>query len=243
MKYLLVHGLGLAGNIWSRFVPFLNGESILVDLPGHGASSLTDYSWKGIWGGVMAAHPQESWSNTVVVLHSFSACLLPEIVVSGVKPAKVIVLEGIMHSSDAVWTNEIVALGDLDFESWLERFRSVSRMALKSQLVSKSSKFEIDFWSNSFRVVKGSALRIMACNMKKRLISSDITEVMGALNFPLLYIRGGRGRLSEAGHAFLLENRVPVVDISACGHFPMIDSPLFLSKYINTNAIGLNVAV
>src|SRR5574343_1466279 len=117
MRYLLVHGLGLAGNIWCRLVPFLNGESISVDLPGHGDSNIADYSWQGIWAGVMAGHHKGSWSETTVVLHSFSACLLPEIIASGVKPAKLIILEGIMHSSDAVWTNGIVALNDIDFEN------------------------------------------------------------------------------------------------------------------------------
>ena len=69
--------------------------------------------------------------------HSFSGALLPEIHDSSVMPAKVILLEAILHPADAIWTTELDLLNTAQFEQWLPRFRSVASMTLKSQLVAR----------------------------------------------------------------------------------------------------------
>ena len=93
MSFLLVHGLGLSSNIWSSIIPLLDEEVITVDLPGHGESAATDFSWSGLWETIANALAGREWSETTLVLHSFSACLLPEIISSGVRPEKIILID------------------------------------------------------------------------------------------------------------------------------------------------------
>ena len=232
MSFLLVHGLGLSSSIWSLLIPFLDGEVISVDLPGHGSSVLTDYSWFGILRSILNANMERDWSQTILVLHSFSASLLPELVKEGVRPSKVIIIEGILSQHDAHWTDTVSSLDDIHFDNWLLRFRSVAEMALKSQLVTRQNKANIQIWSNSFRVVNGDALRLMARNLKERLISNEIEVTLGIVEFPLIYIRGEKSRLSEIGRILLHEQGVAFIDISDCGHFPMIDNPIDLAALI-----------
>ena len=211
-------------------IPLLDGEVITVDLPGHGSSTSNDYSWAGIWATIMNCMERRSWWDTVLVLHSFTASLLPEIVSSGVRPKKIVLVEGIIHSDDAILANNLSAM-DLDFfNQWFVRFRSVSRMALKSQLISKHSDNKIDEWSNSFKVVRGMALRIMAINLKKRLDTDGITNAFTSSSIPIVYIRGEFSRLSLTGKYFLQQNNVEIRVISKSAHFPMIDNPGKLSE-------------
>ena len=37
MPFVLVHGGGMNGSCWNRLVPLLDGEVVVVDLPGRGA--------------------------------------------------------------------------------------------------------------------------------------------------------------------------------------------------------------
>jgi pimeloyl-ACP methyl ester carboxylesterase len=238
MSFLLVHGLGLSSSIWSNLVPLLNGEVISVDLPGHGNSSSTDYSWFGILCSILNAHMERDWSQTILVLHSFSASLLPELVKEGVRPCKVIIIEGILSQHDALWTDAVSSLDYAHFDNWLLRFRSVAEMTLKSQLVTRQNKADIQIWSNSFRVVNGDALRLMARNLKERLISNEIEMTLKIVDFPLMYIRGQKSRLSEIGRILLHEHSVPILDISDCGHFPMIDNPIALATLIGNCSQG-----
>lgn len=232
MTFLLVHGLGLSTNIWSRLIPFLDGEVIAVDLPGHGDSDSTDFSWNGLWMTIVDAVRSREWSETTLVMHSFSACLLPEIISAGVRPAKIILVEGILHPADALWSNELTFLDDTQFDSWLIRFRSVSEMALRSQLISRHNRKDIQLWSDAFKKVNGEALRVMATNLRNRLGSYDILNTTESLRSLILYLRGGRSRLSLSGRTFLESNSILVREIPDSGHFPMIDNPLALSDYL-----------
>jgi len=222
-RYLLVHGLGLSADIWSHLSPLLDGEVIAKDLPGHGASRSQAYDWIDLWAEISSPVLQEQWGQTVLVLHSFTAALIPEIVFSGIRPAHVVLLEGILHSKDAHWSNDIALMNDDEFQRWLNRFRSVSEMALKSQLVSKQTKNDIGIWSEAFKKVQGNALKEMASNLKNRLSSDALSIAFAKSDFPITYIKGEKSRVSlprdllrlAGGHHQAFED---------CGHFPMIDS-------------------
>lgn len=232
MTYVLVHGLGLSANIWSLLTPFLDGEIIVVDLPGHGNSTSKDFSWRGLWQSVMDASGLVEWSETIIVLHSFSACLIPEICAESIRPRNIVFIEGVLQNGDAVWSSNITHLNEDDFQNWLLRFRSVAEMTLKSQLVTKQSKDRLIEWSNAFKCVDGNALRNIVINLKKRLSSDLIVKSICNCPFPLLYIKGDNSRLN-IDKSFFSDNRsMSFLSIIGSGHFPMIDNPSQLAKLI-----------
>ena len=233
MSFLLVHGLGLSSNIWSSIIPLLDEEVITVDLPGHGESAATDFSWSGLWETIANALAGREWSETTLVLHSFSACLLPEIISSGVRPEKIILIEGILHLTDALWSNEITFFDDAQFNSWLIRFRSVSEIALRAQLFSWQHKKDIQLWSDAFKQVNSEALRVIAKNIRNRLGSDVILNALKSLSGLIVYLRGGRSRLSLVGRAFLESNSIVIKEIAGTGHFAMIDNPIALSHFLS----------
>lgn len=222
-RYLLVHGLGLSADIWNHLSPLLDGEVIAKDLPGHGVSRLQAYDWSDLWGEISSPVLRDQWAETVLVLHSFTAALIPEIVSSGIRPAHVVLLEGILQSKDVYWSNDIALMNDDEYQSWLNRFRSVSEMALKSQLVSKQTKKDIAIWSEAFKKVQGNALKEMASNLKNRLSGDALSVAFAKSDFSVTYIKGGKSRVSlpydllrlVKGHSYTFKD---------CGHFPMIDS-------------------
>ena len=214
----------------------LEGEVFAIDLPGHGGSVVTTDEWDGIWTTIFRQLSHEQWNETTLVLHSFSAALLPEIVACSVKPKEVILLEGILYPDDAVWTSELNLIDEARFSNWLARFRSVATMTLKSQLVNKHSAKDIEGWSTGFISVRGDALRIMAYNLLRRLKSQEISNALGTVSFPLTFIRGKRSRLSEVGRSFITTHSVDVIEIAGSGHFPMIDNPIGLKELITKAA-------
>ena len=149
---------------------------------------------------------------------------------------KVIFLEGILHPDDLVWTEDLPNMTSDIFQQWLIRFRSVSEMALRSQLVKKHSKKEIYNWSQGFRNTHGDAIRIMASNLVNRLHSDEIEKSLNRASFPMIYLRGDRSRLSLIGKYFIENWGVPVYEVPESGHFPMLDNPLALKKYLNSDA-------
>ena len=232
MQYLLVHGLGISSNIWDVLVPLLDGDVIAKDLPGHGHSQCRRYDWDGLWSDISESVAADEWKKTIVVLHSFSAALLPEIINNGVRPAHVIFLEGILHYQDMYWSNDISLMSEEEYEIWIEGVRSVSYMALKSQLVARPRKAEILRWSRSFREVNGTALRAIAINLRERLLKDELRRSFGKINFTIKYVKGGKSKVIVAD--FLKE--VGVKDcwvIPNAGHFPMIDDPILLSDKLN----------
>lgn len=231
MPYLLVHGLGLSSSLWSRLTPLLGGEAIAVDLPGHGESEATDFSWGGLWKNIAVSLVGREWSETTLVLHSFSACLLPEIISAGVRPKKIILVEGILHPADALWSNDLTLLDDAQYYNWLIRFRSVSEIALRSQLFSSQQKRDIQIWSGAFKQVNGEALRTIARNLRIRLRSVELGHSIKLLANSIIYIRGERSRLSTVGLTFLEGNSIIIKEIPMAGHFPMIDNPHALSRF------------
>jgi pimeloyl-ACP methyl ester carboxylesterase len=170
--------------------------------------------------------------DTTLVLHSFTASLLPEIVSSGVRPKKIVLLEGILHSDDAIMAKSIVSMDNEIFQHWLKRFRSVSKMTLKSQLISKNHTNDLEEWSDSFKLVKGDALRVMASSLRQRLESDNIAKALTLLTIPQIYIRGENSRLSSACDKFLREKNMNIREIPKSAHFPMIDNPRDLAQLI-----------
>lgn len=77
MHYLLVHGPGMSSNKWDGLAPLLDGAVIAKDLPGHGNSQCRRYDWDGLWYDISGAVKAYEWEKTIVVLHAFSAALLP----------------------------------------------------------------------------------------------------------------------------------------------------------------------
>ena len=227
-----MHGLGVSSNIWDGFAPLLDGKVITKDLPGHGNSQIRRYDWDGLWLDISDSIAPDEWEKTIVVLHSFAAALLPEIVETDVRPAYVIFLEGILHYQDIYWSNDIALKSEEEYEIWLKRFRSVSYMALKSQLVAKSSRSEILKWSSSFREVNGIALRSIAMSLRERLLKDELRHSFGKIKFTVKYVKGEKSKVIAAD--FLKE--VGVEDywiMPNAGHFPMIDAPILLSSKLN----------
>lgn len=221
-RYLLVHGLGLSADIWSLLSPHLNGQVIASDLPGHGASRSQAYDWNELWGEISSPIRCDQWADTVLVLHSFTAALIPNIVSSGIRPAHVVLLEGILTSNDAHWSAKVAVMNDHEYRIWLSRFRQVSVMTLKSQLVLKQAKKDIISWSDSFKKVHGNALKIMASNLKDRLAGNELAIAFAGADFPITYIKGRKSRVSLPQNLLRLANSSHEI-VDDCGHFPMID--------------------
>ncbi len=230
MIFVLVHGLGLSKEIWSELSPLLKGEVVSVDLPGHGNSMSQDFSWDGIWRVINEAVGKRDWSDVSLVLHSFSACVIPEILSANVRPAKIILMEGILHIRDLSWSNKIGDLNQFEYSDWLVRFRSVAEITLRSQLILRRSSSEIRRWSYGFEVVNGDALRAMALHLKNRLSSENMYDAIKKINSPTLYLRGGQNKLGLAS-IDLLHNKesMCIIDVPNSRHFPMIDNPIACS--------------
>jgi len=233
MQYVFVHGLGLSGSIWSRIIPLLDGEIITVNLPGHADSNSTNYGWDAIYEVILEHIEYSQWSQTTLILHSFSAAVIPEIVFDGVTPFRVFMIEGILHSSDSTWTTELAQMDDLHFNRWLPRFRAVAEITLRSQLIVKCGQTDINEWANGLRTVNGHALRTMASNLKIRLDSEIIAQTIRSARFSIRYIRGGRSRLSSSGRVFIEQLPIVLDEIDQSGHFPMIDNPVQLKNLLS----------
>ena len=232
MSFLLVHGLGLSSQIWSALTPLLPGDVHAVDLLGHGGRADGDYDWSSVWADISHAVNPASWPETTLVLHSFTAALMPEVIQSGITPRKVILVEGILFAEDGSWTERISQLSDPEFDRWLEGFRAVSEMALKAQLVSRPDPKEITIWSEGFRIVSRTALRKFSINLCKRIGESNHNRAIEAAPFPVRYFLGERTRLMNAKRQLLSQKAISVEQISRSGHFPMIDNPSELARLL-----------
>lgn len=230
MTLLLVHGLGVNSNIWNPLISVLEGNVIVVDLPGHGCSQDKLFGWKQMWKKIVDGLGSEKSTNCTLVLHSFSAALMPEIIKSGFRFKKIILLEGILHSDDLGWSKGVHEIKEEDFSQWLSRFRDVSEMALKSQLVTKHDRHSLFVWSEGFRSTSGEALRVMASNLINRLHSNMIEKSLCNDVSPLLFLRGEQSRLGLTGRQFIEACHVPIIEIPNSGHFPMLDNPVDLYK-------------
>ena len=230
MTLILVHGLGVNSNIWDPLISSRNRNVIAVDLPGHGRSKDTRFGWQQIWKKIIDSLGSKKSANCTLVLHSFSAALMPEIIKSGMKFKKIILLEGILHPDDLGWSKNVHEIEEKEFSQWLSRFRNVSEMALKSQLVNKHDRHNLLVWSEGFRLTSGEAIRAMASNLIKRLHSNVIEKSLCDKLSPLLFLRGDQSKLGLKGQQFIAACHVPVIEIPNSGHFPMLDNPVDLCQ-------------
>lgn len=213
--------------------PLLPGIVEALDMPGHGGRADALYEWSAVWAQLLSDIGLVDWPNTTLVLHSFSAALIPEVVNSGIKPHKVVLIEGILFSEAGSWTERISQLSDVDFEIWLSGFRSVSKMALKSQLVSRPNDGLLSYWSDGFRIVSGKALQQHSINLCSRLNNGGLLRAVEATSFPVLYLLGDHSRLARAKRYLQSQTLFPVEQVASSGHFPMIDNPSDLAAFIS----------
>lgn len=232
MRFILVHGLGLSSRIWSSLTPLLPGHVDAVELAGHGGLGDQDYSWPALWEQVVTAMSPIEWSRTTLVLHSFSASLLPEIVRSGVEPSQVVLIEGILFPEADSWTERIAQLSPQAFSAWLEGFRSVAEMALKAQLVSRPSSDLIAYWAHGFQSVSGEALRQLSVNLCARVREQAAIKATSQAKFPITYVLGERTRLVCTKERLMVERGLSVQEVARSAHFPMIDNPKELADLI-----------
>ena len=229
---ILIHGLGLTSNIWSPLTSILDKKSITYSLPGHGNCSFSDFSWSGILKNLKGKLKHKTENSFTLVLHSFAGAILPEIVSSDLKIKKIIFIESVLHIDDAVWTRELSEMSVERYNDWLLKFRSVSEITLRSQLIKKQSKKNILSWSEGFRITNGVAIYTMALNLTKRLLTDEIGNSLKEASFPMLYLRGSKSRLSLTGKKFVESCGITVINLSESGHFPMLDNPSELKKLI-----------
>ena len=83
MPFVLVHGGGMDGSCWSRLVPLLDGEVVVVDLPGRGARAdveLSEVSIGACASAVASDLLAADLHDVVLVGHSLAGVTLPGVV-------------------------------------------------------------------------------------------------------------------------------------------------------------------
>jgi pimeloyl-ACP methyl ester carboxylesterase len=83
MPFVLVHGGGMDGTSWDRLVPLLDGEVVVVDLPGRGeraATALTEVTIDSCAQAVVSDMVAAGLHDVVLVGHSLAGVTLPRVV-------------------------------------------------------------------------------------------------------------------------------------------------------------------
>lgn len=230
---ILLHGLGLSRSVWDKLIPLIDCEVIAKDLPGHGQSKFDCYDWESIWHDTINSVPETDITKASVVLHSFSAGALPEILNYRERPQRIYLLEGIVHPDDATWTKVIASMSAEEYESWLPRWRSVSPMTLKSQLVRPQSRRDIEKWSSGFRLVKEDALYSMSEQLQSRVNSKELEFCLSSSEGILTYLQGSKSKLRASAINFIRRCGCRIEELPDAGHFPMLDNPEALARLLN----------
>ncbi len=232
MNFLLVHGLGLSSRIWSDLVPYLKGEVIAIDLPGHGDSSCSDFSWDGIYKTIADSISHNEWMNTVLVLHSFSGCVVPEIIQGGIRPKRIIILEAPLISNPYSWTSRVTKLADTEYLQWFRKFEETAEISLRVQLVSRHSREQLKYWSDGLKSVNPKALRLMAANLDRRVKCNALLKTVRSHSEKIQYICGGKSCLNPDTLEIVKKLQLRIHIVPNSKHFPMIDNPSILSLLI-----------
>jgi pimeloyl-ACP methyl ester carboxylesterase len=82
MTYVLVHGGGFAGSCWDELIPYLEGETIAVDLPGRGRhpGDLATLTVNDFVDSVVADIVESDLTDVTLVGHSLAGITLPGVV-------------------------------------------------------------------------------------------------------------------------------------------------------------------
>jgi pimeloyl-ACP methyl ester carboxylesterase len=223
--YIFVHGLGLSGTIWEPLVAMVPCSALAPDLCGHGDGPRGRFDFLSMWRHIEDALPFESWKDSVLVLHSMSAAMLPELVASKILPAAVVLVEGNIISIDADWSRQISDLQLASYENYLCRLRCNHAMVLRSQLRNQHRNIDLVRWSDGFLKVDATALREIAKNLKTRSESGEISRALEQLHMPVCYLRGALSGNWDVGRDLLAQLNIPIFDIEASAHYPMLDNP------------------
>lgn len=223
--FIFLHGLGLSKNIWDALNPYIDGEMIATDLPGHGESTGSAYDWRSIWLNATQGLSKAEINGSSVVLHSFSAGVIPEILDCPGRPRRIYLIEGIVHPDDALWTKEITRMNSDEYGAWLARWRDVSYMTLKSQLILPQSRDNIIKWSLGFKLVKHDALYSMSRQLQSRVNSRELERALLRSAGDVTYLQGSRSKIQQTGLDFVRRCGCEVRMVQGSGHFPMLDNP------------------
>jgi pimeloyl-ACP methyl ester carboxylesterase len=230
--FILSHGLGLSKNIWDALIPYIDGEMIAKDLPGHGESTESVYDWRSIWLNTIQRLSKAEINSASVVLHSFSAGLIPEILECRERPRRIYLVEGIIHPDDALWTKEIASMNSDEYDAWLPRWRDVSYMTLKSQLILPQSRDNIIKWSSGFKLVKRDALYSMSTRLQSRVNSRELERALVGSGECVTYLQGSRSKICQTAIDFVRRCGCEVRVVQDSGHFPMLDNPEGLANLL-----------
>lgn len=228
---LLVHGLAASKKQWQPLIPYLDDVNVInFELPGHGKTNSMQFDWVNTISALHSLLPK--LGNIIYVLHSFAASFLPEIAKIAKKNDKIILLEGIIHIDDAKWTQSSAFHNESLYENWLKKFRLGGRVILKSQLIKKHKKSDIDLWSKGFTEVNGNAIKIYSRKLIERLQTFEISSTLEEYSELIIYIRGEKSNLSHSCIETIKQSRIPLYIINESSHFPMLDNPKDLYEII-----------
>jgi len=233
MNCIFVHGLGLSSIIWEPLIPLVKNPCLTLDVPGHGNSQNNCFSWQSLFNEIESRITSDS-QDVTLVLHSFSSCLLPELINTHLSFKYIVLVEGLIHSDDAIHTRSMNSFTSDAFDLWYRRFLKVTNMALKHQLVTAHPKKSIDLWSNAFQEVLPEALQQYGNLCLKRLNDPCLYEALVKLSSSLVYLKGDRSKLSKTNSSILSELSVNTLCVPNCSHFPMLDNPVHTSDILNS---------
>jgi len=242
--YLLIHGLGLSCAVWKPLEAFANKRARIIapDLPGHGKGprfeSPCGYEFSLMWGYILfllsRINDVEKHENTILVLHSMAAGLLPEIADGKWRPKAIVLVEGNVIQADAGWSSRISEMEDAEYKNWIVRLRKNAIIIMRNQLRSVQAPDDVAMWAEGLRSVDDTALRVIAKSLVNRTRDGHNMRALSAIDVPSVYLRGELSDPWLDGHRQLESIGVPVVVIPASAHYPMIDNPLAVWNEINS---------
>lgn len=228
---VFIHGLAASKEMWNPLLPYLwDFDIINYELPGHGESAQTRFTWDDVISDLTSILFGKE--GIIYVLHSFAAAYLPELIPVLATNDRVVLVEGVIHIDDAHWTKSFDLNAEKMSHRWIENFRSGRQVILRSQLVNKHSKDQIESWSHGYAQVTSDALLFHIGNFVERLKSQDIINSMCGAASSICFVRGEKSKLSKANQNIVKSYGIEVYNIQCSAHFPMLDNPLSLSQVI-----------
>ena len=225
LKFVLVHGLASSKEIWQPLLSISKTRCVALDLPGHGESKVFEYSWKSLAGEVLNAVKKDDREKPILVLHSFSVNLLPELIGSSLVFEKIFIVEGILNLEDINWSKDINQKSNVELERWVSHFRKNANIILRCQLVKKHKPHDLEKWSYGFKTIKIQALKQITKIFEQRLSERKIIKILERNKMNIVYLQGAKSNISKRSKENLKAIGVVVKTIPQSAHFPMLDNP------------------